>query len=74
MIKWIMYRIYTTGSLNSVFYGFQLLYKESFKHLCTLVERRVIGIIVTTIVKYFCHILDEVSQVWIMASRYLFIH
>lgn len=47
--------------LKFLFKGFQFLYKKGFQHFRTLIEWRITGIIVTTVVKYFGHVFDKVS-------------
>lgn len=49
------------------FETFKLLYKEGFKHLCTLKEWCVIGVVITAVVKDFGHIGHKLCQLVVMS-------
>lgn len=54
-------------SLPASFETFELLYKEAFKHLRTLKEGRVIGVVVAAVVKYFGHVGHKLCDLVVMA-------
>lgn len=54
------------SSLPARFETFQLLYKEAFKHLGTLKEGRVIGVVVAAVVKDFGHVGHKLGELVVM--------
>lgn len=62
------------GGLPACFEGFKLLDEEGLEHLCALVEGRVAGVVVSTVIEDPGHVCYVLRQLTVVPLQHALLH